>query len=161
MHGISLNDLQYLVVVADERSFRRAAERCHITQPTLSGQVKKIEDILGTILFERGTRGLIITDIGQKVINEARQILHHADLIMELARSHQGLLVGSLHIGIIPTLCPYLLPYLVPHLQREYGRLNLTICEDLTVICKIREFYVINSHFTFTKFHTLILNIFG
>ena len=132
MHGMTLSDLQYLVVVAEERSFRRAAERCHITQPTLSGQVKKIEAMLGVMLFERGTKGLSITDIGEKVVSEARTILSHADLIIDLARSHQGSLVGSFRIGIIPTLCPYFLPCLVPPLQHEYTRLNLTICEDLT-----------------------------
>jgi LysR family transcriptional regulator, hydrogen peroxide-inducible genes activator len=142
MHGMTLSDLQYLVVVAEERSFRRAAERCHITQPTLSGQVKKIEGMLGVSLFERGTKGLAITDVGQEIIKEARIILTHADHITDLARSYQGFLVGSFRLGIIPTLCPYFLPCFVRPLQRAFVRLSLTICEDLTdnLVIALRSF---------------------
>lgn len=142
MHGISLSDLQYLVLVAEERSFRRAAERCRITQPTLSGQVKKIEDMLDILLFERGTKGLQITPVGEKVIDEAKKILHHAEVISDIAKCSQGYLVGTLQIGIIPTLCPYFLPSLVPPLQREFGKLNLTICEDMTdnLVTALRAF---------------------
>lgn len=142
MHGMTLSDLQYLVVVAEERSFRRAAERCHITQPTLSGQVKKIEGMLGVSLFERGAKGFAITDIGHEIIEEARIILAHADHITDLARSSQGLLVGLFRLGIIPTLCPYFLPCIVPPLQREHLDLRLTICEDLTdnLLAALRSF---------------------
>jgi Transcriptional regulator len=132
MHGISLSDLQYLVVVAEEKSFRRAAERCHITQPTLSGQVKKIEGMLEVQLFERTHKGLVITPIGEKIVSEAKKILHHADLIDEFAKGYQGFIGGLFHIGIVPTLCPYFLPCLVPPLQREFAKLNLSICEDMT-----------------------------
>lgn len=144
MHGISLNDLEYLVVVAEERNFRRAAERCHITQPTLSGQVKKIEDMLGVVLFERNTKGLIVTNIGEKIVGEARQILRHAELIGDIARSSQGCLVGTLRLGIIPTLCPYFLPCLVPPLQHEFTKLNLMISEDLTdnLLSGLRSFHL-------------------
>ena len=142
MHGMTLSDLQYIVVVGEERSFRRAAERCRITQPTLSGQVKKIEGMLGVSLFERGSKGLSVTDVGQRIIEEARIILTHADLIIELARSHQGFLVGSFRLGIIPTLCPYFLPCIISPLQREFARLGLTICEDLTdnLLSALRSF---------------------
>lgn len=142
MHGISLSDLQYLVVVADEGSFRRAAERCHITQPTLSGQIKKIEDILGVSLFERTSRILVITETGKRIVDEAKIILHHSGVIEDIARSNHGYLAGSFHLGIIPTLCPYLLPSLVPALQQEFGGLVLTICENLTddLLSELRSF---------------------
>lgn len=142
MHGVTLNDLQYLVAVAEEGTFRGAAERCHVSQPTLSGQIKKLEAMLGVSLFERGTKGLHVTVVGQKIITEAKHILLEAGRIMDVAKSHRGPLVGELRLGIIPTLCPYLLPWVVPQLQKEYPGLKLSIWEDLTanLVAALRAF---------------------
>jgi LysR family hydrogen peroxide-inducible transcriptional activator len=132
MHAMTLSDLRYLVVLAEEGNFRRAADRCHVTQPTLSGQIKKIEAMLEVSLFERGARRLRVTAIGEKIVGEARKILLEAEQLMDLAKSHKGPLVGELRLGIIPTLCPYLLPWLVPSLHAAYADLKLRIREDLT-----------------------------
>lgn len=132
MHGMTLSDLRYLVAVAEEGSFRKAAERCHISQPTLSGQIKKLEAMLGVRLFERGTKRLQVTVVGEKVVSEAQNILLEAERIIDVAKSHRGPLAGELRLGIIPTLCPYLLPWLVPLLRKDYPRVELRIWEDTT-----------------------------
>jgi LysR family hydrogen peroxide-inducible transcriptional activator len=129
---MTLAELRYLVAVADLRHFGRAADRCHITQPTLSSQLRKLEDTLGVPLVERTTRFVTLTPIGESVVAHARRILEEADQISELVRHRHGALTSSLRLGIIPTLSPYILPLLLKQLHRDFPELRLVLREDLT-----------------------------
>lgn len=129
---MTLQELRYLVAVADQRSFIRAAEACHVGQPTLSTQLKKLEEILGVTLFERNKHRLIPTPIGEMIIEQARSALDVVARIKELA--HLGLdpMTGPLRLGVIPTLGPYLLPCLLPRMRALFPQLHLFLREDLT-----------------------------
>ena len=110
---MNLRDLRYLVALADERHFGRAAERCYVSQPTLSAQVRKLEEYLGVPLVERQPRRVALTDAGEKVVERARRLLHEADAIVELAKTDRDPLAGALKLALIPTVGPYLLPHVV------------------------------------------------
>jgi LysR family hydrogen peroxide-inducible transcriptional activator len=129
---MTLQELRYLVALADEGHFARAAERCHVGQPTLSTQLKKLEDFLGVPLFERGKRIVIATPIGEEIIAQARIVLEEAGKLRQLADRHQNPMAGPLRLGIIPTLGPYLLPHLLPIIHAAYPELRLLLREDLT-----------------------------
>lgn len=129
---MNLQELRYLVALADTRHFGRAAERCFVSQPTLSMQIKRLEDELGVALFERGNRTVGITPIGEAILARAQQILLQADNIRELARAHRDPLAGHLAVGVIPTLSPYLLPLILAPLQRDYPLLKLVLSEETT-----------------------------
>lgn len=129
---MTLSELRYLVAVADLKHFGHAAERCHITQSTLSIQIRKLEDFLGVTLIERTSRHIDITPIGQRIVIRARRILEEADQICDLARQDEGLLASGLKLGIIPTLSAYLFPLFLEALHRTYPQLRLILHEDLT-----------------------------
>jgi LysR family hydrogen peroxide-inducible transcriptional activator len=129
---MTLSELRYLVAVADLRHFGHAAERCHITQSTLSTQLRKLEDFLGITLFERTSRAVTVTPIGESIVIRARRIIEEVDQISDLARQSEGLLSSALKIGIIPTLSPYLLPLFLEALHRTHPQLHLVLREDLT-----------------------------
>ncbi|HUB16368.1 MAG TPA: LysR substrate-binding domain-containing protein [Acetobacteraceae bacterium] len=129
---MTLAELRYLVAVADLSHFGRAAERCRITQPTLSSQLRKLEDSLGVSLVERTTRFVTLTPIGAEVVAHARRILEAADQITELVRHRPGTLMSGLRLGIIPTLSPYILPLLLDRLHKHFPGLRLALREDLT-----------------------------
>jgi LysR family hydrogen peroxide-inducible transcriptional activator len=129
---MTLAELRYLVAVADLRHFGHAAERCHITQPTLSSQLRKLEESLGVQLVERTTRSVTLTQAGERIVTHARRILEDADQITELARHRQGALTSVLRLGIIPTLSPYILPLFLNRLHQSYPHLRLVLREDLT-----------------------------
>jgi LysR family hydrogen peroxide-inducible transcriptional activator len=129
---MTLRELRYLVALADHGHFGRAADACHVSQPTLSTQLKKLEGDLGVVLFERTNKALHITPIGREIINQARRVLAEADAIVELSRKMTAPLVGPLTLGVIPTLAPYLLPWLVPLLKVSYPDLRLILHEELT-----------------------------
>ena len=130
---MTLQELRYLVAVAEEGQVARAAERCHVGQPTLSTQLKKLEDTLGVQLFERGPRGLKPTAAGAPIIAQARVVLEEATKLRALARATQDPMTGSLRLGAIPTLGPYLLPHLLPAIRKTYPKLRLLLSENLTV----------------------------
>lgn len=130
---MNLRDLEYLVALDDERHFHRAAERCFVSQPTLSGQIKKLENFLGVQLVERG-RQIHMTEVGERVVAQARRVLAEARAIREIAASFQDPLTGKLHLGIIPTIAPYLLPLFVPHLYRQLPQLQLFLHEYQTAV---------------------------
>jgi LysR family hydrogen peroxide-inducible transcriptional activator len=121
-----------LVAVADLRHFGHAAERCHITQSTLSTQLRKLEDFLGVTLLERTNRPVSVTPIGEGIVLRARRIVEEADQICELARRDEGLLSSTLKLGIIPTLSPYLLPLFLAPLHQAHPQLRIVLREDLT-----------------------------
>jgi LysR family hydrogen peroxide-inducible transcriptional activator len=129
---MTLTELRYLVAVADLRHFGRAAERCNITQPTLSSQLRKLEGTLGVPLVERTTRSVALTPLGERIIVHARRILEDAEQISKLARQRHGALTSALRLGIIPTLSPYILPLLMGGLHRTFPELRLVLREDLT-----------------------------
>ena len=129
---MTLAELRYLVAVAELRHFGHAAERCHITQPTLSSQLRKLEESLGVQLVERTTRSVTLTPIGERIVTHARRILEESDQIAELARHRQGALTSVLRLGIIPTLSPYILPLFLNRLHQSFPLLRLVLREDLT-----------------------------
>ena len=129
---MTLTELRYVVALAEHRHFGRAAEACHVSQPTLSTQIRKLEEQLGVTLFERGSKQVSVTEIGQGIVAEARQILAGVGRLRDLAGAAQACLTGPLRLGVIPTLCPYLLPWLLAPLQARFPRLELGLTEDLT-----------------------------
>lgn len=129
---MTLKELQYLVALADQGRFVRAAVACHVGQPTLSTQLKKLEDYLGVTLFERNKHYLIPTPIGEQIIERARLVLNLVEDIRQLARQGDDPMEGSLRLGVIPTLGPYLVPHLLPTMRHVYPNLHLYLREDLT-----------------------------
>lgn len=129
---MNLRDLQYLVALAETRHFGRAATRCHVSQPTLSSQLKKLEETLGVALIERRPRRVALTPAGRAVVERARRMLRDADDIRTLARASQDPLSGQLKVGLIPTLGPYLLPRIAPKLARALPKLQLMLHEYQT-----------------------------
>ena len=131
-YDFSLRQIQYAVAVADLRSFRRAAERCHVSQPSLSAQIAEIESALGVQLFERDRRGVMITTAGSELIERMRRVLVEADDVSKAARRFLDPLSGTLRIGVIPTIGPYLLPAAASALRKEVPALALAWLEDKT-----------------------------
>jgi LysR family transcriptional regulator, hydrogen peroxide-inducible genes activator len=129
---MNLRDLKYLVTVADTQHFGRAAKRCFISQPTLSGQIKKLEEELGLTIFERTKHSVETTHIGKAIVAQARQVLEQADALLQLAKSYQDPLVGPLRMGIIPTLSPYLVPLILKPLQKKHPQIKLVLSEEFT-----------------------------
>jgi LysR family hydrogen peroxide-inducible transcriptional activator len=130
---INLRDLEYLVAVDEERHFHRAAERCFVSQPTLSGQLKKLESRLGVQLIERSTRQVVMTDAGRAVVVQARQVLTAAKGITEIAQTFHDPMAGELQLGLIPTVAPYLLPLIMPPIKKAFPHLKLWLHEQQTV----------------------------
>jgi LysR family hydrogen peroxide-inducible transcriptional activator len=129
---VTLRQLQYVAAVAETRSFRRAAEACHVSQPSLSAQVAEAERGLGVRLFERDRRGVLPTAAGEALVARARQVLLSAEDLVEAARRLADPFAGTLRVGVIPTIGPYLLPRLAPALRRAFPRLQLVWAEDKT-----------------------------
>jgi LysR family hydrogen peroxide-inducible transcriptional activator len=132
MISMNLRDLKYIIAVAETHHFGRAAERCFVSQPTLSGQIKKLEDELGIAIFERTNRSVEITPVGEEVVSHARQIIEQSDVIRQLAQAHQDPLSGPLRIGAIPTLSPYLMPLILMPLKKQHPKMRLILSEELT-----------------------------
>lgn len=133
-HPFSLRQLQYVVALSEALSFRKAAERCHVSQPALSAQLAQLEDVLGVQLFERDRRRVIVTAAGRELLARARAVLRAADDLMEAARHVGDPLVGTLRIGVIPTISPYLLPQVAPALRESYSSLTVLWVEEKTEV---------------------------
>ena len=131
---MKLRDLEYLVAVDEERHFHNAAKRCFVSQPTLSGQLKKLEDELGVLLVERTRRQVAMTDVGEAVAQQARKILAEVKAVEEIVQSFDDPMAGELHVGLIPTLAPYLLPRIMPGIRRQYPKLKLWLYEYQTSV---------------------------
>jgi len=129
---MNLRDFRYLVALADERHFGRAAQRCHVSQPTLSAQLRKLEEYLGVPLVERQPRRVTLTEAGTRVVERARRLLLEADAIVELTRTDRDPLAGALKVALIPTVGPYLLPHVARRLRRDLPRLKLMLYEYQT-----------------------------
>ena len=129
---MNLRDLKYIVAVADTGHFGKAAERCFVSQPTLSGQIKKLEDELGVVIFERTNRSVAVTPIGTEILDHARLMLEQADAIEQTASAHRDPLAGPLRIGAIPTLSPYLMPLILLPLKNRHPQMKLVLFEETT-----------------------------
>ena len=129
---MTLTELRYIVAVARERHFGRAAETCFVSQPTLSVAVKKLEEELGVTLFERGPGEVSVTPAGQRVVEQAQRVLEESARIKEIAAAGRDPLAGPLRLGAIYTIGPYLLPKLIPILRRAAPAMQLHIQENFT-----------------------------
>jgi len=129
---MNLRDLRYLVALADTRHFGKAAEKSFVSQPTLSAQIKKLEQYLGVQLIERQPRNVALTETGAKIVALARRILQESDEIIALARNEYDPLEGKLKVALIPTIGPYLLPKIVRRLRKQLPRLQLMLYEYQT-----------------------------
>lgn len=129
---MNLRDLRYLVALADTRHFGKAAARCHVSQPTLSAQLKKLEEYLGVELIERQPRRVALTEMGEQLVARARRIINDSDELLALARSQRDPLSGSLKVAFIPTLGPYLLPLVAKPLRKQLPKLKLMLYEYQT-----------------------------
>jgi len=132
MSDLKLKDLRYLVAVADSRHFGRAAASCFVSQPTLSAQIKKLEDYLGVQLIERHPKRVALTEAGEQIVARARRILEASDEVVTLARSHRDPLSGRLRIALLPTIGPYLLPRLTRTIRKDLPRLEMRLYEHQT-----------------------------
>lgn len=133
---MTLTELRYIVMLADEKHFGRAAERCHVSQPTLSVAVKKLEDELGVPLFERHKGNISVTDMGQKLVYQAQKVLAEANIFKDLAQEGKQELTSPLRLGAIYTIGPYLFPHLLPELKRAVPAMPLYIEENYTATLK-------------------------
>jgi LysR family transcriptional regulator, hydrogen peroxide-inducible genes activator len=129
---VTLTQLEYIVAVDTYRHFGRAAESCFITQPTLSMQIKKLEEDLEIIIFDRTRQPLIPTDVGQRIVEQARIVLKGAQEIKNIVKDHKNEVSGMLRIGIIPTLAPYLLPVFIGRYKKKYPNIFIKIVEQPT-----------------------------
>jgi len=130
---MTLNELRYIVAVANERSFGRAAQRCFVSQPALSVAVQKLEEELGARLFERGGIEVTPTPVGGRIVEQAQKVLEEAAQIREIAQAGRNQLAGPLRLGVIYTVAPYLLPDLIPALHTRAPQMPLDLEENLTV----------------------------
>jgi LysR family hydrogen peroxide-inducible transcriptional activator len=140
-HPFSLRQLQYAVAVAEARGFRAAAERCHVSQPSLSAQIAQLEAALGARLFERDRRRVLVTTAGEELLGYARRVLAEAGALVAAAERAGDPLSGTLRIGVIPTVSAYLLPDVVPALRLGFPRLVVLWDEEKTAVLlqEVRE----------------------
>ncbi len=138
---MNLRDLKYLVALAEHCHFGHAAEACFVSQPTLSTQIRKLEEELGVTLVERAPRKVLLTDVGREIAARARDVLNEAEQIRAIARRTRDPESGTVRLGIFPTLGPYLLPHVVPLLRETFPRLELLLVEEKTevVLERLRE----------------------
>ncbi len=138
---MNLRDLRYLVARADHKHFGKAAGASFVSQPTLSTQVKKLEDELGMALIERNPRNVLLTEVGEAVVARARIMLREADEIKNIARRARDPEAGSLRLGIFPTLGPYLLPHVVPAIVKRFPKLEMQLFEEktATILTRLHE----------------------
>jgi LysR family transcriptional regulator, hydrogen peroxide-inducible genes activator len=133
-HDLSLQKLQYVVAIADTLGFRKAAELCHVSQPSLSAQVSELEETLGVKLFERDRRRVLVTAAGADLVARARRVLSEAGDLVEAAVRLGDPLAGSLRLGVIPTIAPYLLPEAVPAVMKRFPKIKLLFREEKTAV---------------------------
>ena len=134
---MTLTELRYIVAVARERHFGRAAAACYVSQPTLSVAIKKLEDELGVAFFERGKNDIKITPVGERIIAQAKRVLEEVEGVKRIAKQEHDQLDGPLRVGAIYTVAPYLLPQLIPILHKQQPRMPLVIEENYTA--RLRE----------------------
>lgn len=129
---MSLTELKFIVAVAQERNFRRAAEKCFVTQPALSLAIKKLEEELNVMIFERSRKDVSLTEIGKKIVEQAEKVLDEAGRIKQLAELGKNQLKGTIKLGLIHSIGPYLLPEIIPILRKTAPEMPLELEENLT-----------------------------
>lgn len=135
---MTLNELRYIVALAQEQHFGRAAERCFVSQPTLSIAVKKLEDELGIALFERSKSQVFPTPLGERIVDQARRVLEQSAAIKDIASEGKDQLNSPLKVGAIFTIGPYLYPHFIPELQKLAGKMPLVVEEGYTATLRKR-----------------------
>ena len=128
----TMKQLQYLAALADTRHFARAAERCHITQSTLSAGIRDLESVLGTPVAERSNRHVLMTRVGADIAERAKALLRDAEEVMEVARAARDPMTGELRLGVIPTISPFYLPRVLPALRERFQDLTVYLREEQT-----------------------------
>lgn len=138
---MNLRDLKYLVALADHKHFGRAAAACYVSQPTLSTQIRKLEDELGVPLVERAPRKVMLTPAGREAADRARRIVAEVEQMKEAARRSQDPEAGTVRLGIFPTLAPYLLPHVIPRVRSRFPHLELLLVEEKSdeLLARLRE----------------------
>jgi LysR family hydrogen peroxide-inducible transcriptional activator len=138
---MNFRDLRYLVALADHKHFGRAATASFVSQPTLSTQIRKLEDELGVSLVERAPRRVMLTPIGRDIAERARKVIAEVEQMGEVARRSQDPEAGTVRLGIFPTLAPYLLPHVLPGVRQRFPRLELLLVEEKTdqILARLRD----------------------
>lgn len=138
---MNLRDLRYLVALAELRHFGRAAAACFVSQPTLSTQIRKLEEELGVALVERAPRKIMLTPAGREIAERARRIVGDVEQLREVARRSQDPEAGTTRLGLFPTLGPYLLPHVVPQIRARFPRLELLLVEEKSdvLLARVRD----------------------
>jgi len=131
---MNLRDLHYVLAIADTGNFNRAAEACHVSQPTLSMQIRKLEDELGLRLFERTNKSVMLTDAGKHIVEAARHAIEYEKQIRDIARAVRDPRTGEFRLGAIPTLASYIFPSFVPALTKAFPKLQLLLLEEKTEV---------------------------
>lgn len=126
---MNIRDLEYLIALADFKHFRKAADACNVSQPTLSGQIRKLEDELGTILLERTSRKVLFTQAGLTLVEQAKSVLREVKILKEMASNQGKEMSGPILIGVIPTLGPYISPIILPKLKKLFPDLDIYLYE--------------------------------
>lgn len=141
VNSMNIRDLKYLVSLVDHQHFGKAAEACFVTQPALSMQIQKLEDVLGIKLLERTNKSLLFTEEGLMIAERARKILSQVDEIYDFAKLSKDPYSGEIKVGIFPTLAPYFLPMIIPMLTKKYNKLSFYLMEEQTqsLINKLKE----------------------
>lgn len=138
---MTIIQLEYFIAIADTQSFSLAADRCFVTQPTLSMQIKKLEEELEVVLFDRNVSPVQLTELGKQLLPKARRIVQESKSLHEFVKDEKGIIKGDLTIGIIPTLAPYLLPLFIGKFMKKFPMVNIHITEFTTeeIIHRIKE----------------------
>ncbi|XLS27766.1 LysR substrate-binding domain-containing protein [Flavobacteriaceae bacterium M23B6Z8] len=138
---MTITQLQYVLAVAEYQNFTLAAQKSFVTQPTLSMQIQKLEDELGVLIFDRSKKPIQLTEIGKKIVQQARNVVNESDRMQDIVDQQKGYIGGGFKLGIIPTITPTLLPMFLKHFIKKYPRINLTIEEDNTesIIQKLED----------------------
>jgi LysR family hydrogen peroxide-inducible transcriptional activator len=131
---MNLRDLRYLVAVAEHQHFGRAAEACFVSQPTLSTQIKKLEEELGVVLLERTNRQVMLTPVGERIVAQAQRVLREVNQMVHIAEEHRDPYGGDFRLGIIPTVAPYLLPKILGPIHKAFPKLRIQLTEGQTAV---------------------------
>ncbi len=131
---MNLRDLRYLVAVAEHKHFGRAAESCFVSQPTLSTQIKKLEDELGVTLIERTNRQVMLTPVGERIVAQAQRVLREVNQMVHIAEEYKDPYGGDFRLGIIPTVAPYLLPKILGPIKKAFPKLRIQLTEAQTAV---------------------------
>src|SRR5215472_10300178 len=129
---MNLQDLRYFLALAEHQHFGHAAAACHVSQPTLSGQIKKVEQELGVVLFERSNKHVTLTPGGERALRHAKDALEAVELLRDVAATSRDQLAGPLKLGVIPTVAPYLMPLVLRELRSVFPKMRLDLWEDQT-----------------------------